>query len=157
VWTQINSGDIEGLNRHVAIMQQMDQRYAELSVDDLRSAIANERAEIWHYQGQGFEIAMLLRYINARQQWHLANVGFVGNVQPAEALEINLQKGREFFLTHDVSSVVAVRPKAMDYAPLQQYHDLCLSHPDLAITVLNDTEDRTLWELAYTAVPHPVE
>lgn len=152
MWTQIAADDAAGLARHVAIMQQMDHRYAGLRTKDLLDSLTGEQGEVWYYLGDGFEIAMMFRYLRPRDQWHLAHVGFVGDVEPAEVLRINILRGLNFLETHAVSSVVAVRPRTVDSDALREYHDLCLTHPQLSITVLNESDDRVLWDVSLVPI-----
>jgi len=152
MWTQIDASNVPGLARHVAIMQQMDRGYAELKASSLVFAISEEQGEVWHYQGTNFEIAMMFRYLAPRRQFHLAHVGFVGNVQPAQVLDINILRGRDFFRSHSIQAVVGVRPKSIDFQPLALYHDLCLTHPNLKISVESETEEKVVWNIAYKSL-----
>jgi hypothetical protein len=149
MWSLIAANDTVGLDRHVALMLQMDRGYGNLTAADLVDAIRFQQGELWHYQGQGFHIGMLFLYSRERQRWILAQMGFFGTVQPAQALDINVLRGRDFFQAHGVSSLLAVRPKTMDFQPLLTYYDLCLTHPHLQITVVAQTDEKTIWDISY--------
>lgn len=137
----------------MSIMQQMDHGYGGLTRRDIVQSLEHESGEVWHYQGATFEIAVMFRFIAERRQWHMAHVGFVGDVEPADVLDINILRGREFLQSHAVTSALAVRPKVVDYQPLGQYHGLCLTHPQLKITILNDTDIRQLWQVELLQPP----
>lgn len=150
MWTQVGVDDLPGLDRHVAIMHQMDHGYGNLTARELGQAINEQRGEVWHYQGQGFEIAMLFQYSWPRMHWQLAQVGFVGNVQPAEVLERNVARAKGFFQAHnDAPSFFCAPPHSMDYPPLLVYYGLCLQHPQLQITVVHQAETKDIWEVRY--------
>ena len=149
MWTQIGADDAAGLARQVAIMQQMDHGYAGLKTSDLVASIVTQQGEVWHYQGQGFEIGLLFQYSHERKHWQLAQVGFVANVQPAAALDLVVARGRDFSQSHGVASVFAARPATMDYQPLLVFYDLCLTNPNLHIRVVAQNEVKTIWEISY--------
>lgn len=149
MWSQIGDNDNPGLARHVAIMRQMNRGYGKLTPEKLKLAIRFQQGELWHYQGQGFEIALLFQYAVERKQWLLAQLGFVGDVEPAQALDINVQRGHEFLQAHKAASLFCARPHSVEYPPLLVYFDLCLQHPKLQVTVVHQAENIDVWEIAY--------
>jgi hypothetical protein len=149
MWTQVSMTDTAGLSRHVAIMQQMDHRYAKLASRDLVMSILERQGEVWHYQGQGFDIGMALQYRQERQEWELAQLGFVGQVQVSQVLDLVIQKGLAFTQAHGISSLSAVRPNAIDYQPLETFYQLCAQDTRIRITAGRQVVLGTVWHLAY--------
>lgn len=149
MWTQIDLNNDIGIRKHIAIMQQMDGGYGALTAGDIRTTMLERQGELWHYRGQGFEIGMLFQYSPEREHWQLAQVGFIGNVQPAQVLDINVQRGRAFVQLHGITSFFAAVPKTMAFAPLLAYYDLCLHHPELNIAIIYQAESKDIWEIRF--------
>jgi len=151
MWTQVNANDVAGLDRHVAIMQQMDPHFLELRAIDVANSIRYQQGEAWHYQGTGFEIAMMFCVTPIHNQWNVPHVGFVGNVQPAEVLDLTVSLWHEFLQAHGVTSVFVVHPKTIDCQPLRQYHNLVPAHPRVKITLVKETDAKSLWQAEYVS------
>jgi hypothetical protein len=149
MWTQVSASDEAGLRRHVAIMQQMDHGYGTLTVYDLMERILRLQGEVWHYQGNGFEIGLIFQYRSQRSQWELAQVGFIGQVQPSVVLDLSTQRFKDFLQGHGISSVTAVRPTAVDYQPLEALYELVPQSPKLKLTVGQPVALGTVWTIAY--------
>lgn len=149
MWTQVPSDDVAGLERHVALMHQMDRGYGKLAARDVGLALSEQRGELWCYEGQGFEIGMLFQYSWERGHWQLAQVGFTGAVAPADVLEHNIERTRAFFTAQGITSLFCAPPHTVDYAPLLEYYGRCLEHPELRITIVHRSEKRDIWEVAF--------
>lgn len=78
---------------------------------------------------------------------------FIGNVTPAAALDLIVEKANDFAVGQGMASLYAVRPKVMDYAPLTALHNLVPAHPKLNVTLHRETAALVVWEIVYVAVP----
>ena len=102
---------------------------------------------MWYYRGQGFDIALRYHYVSKRGRWQLANVGFLGDVEPRIPLEVVLEKSKEFLIEQGCSSLFAIRPKQMTNPGIEAFHRLVPEHPELKVTVEHETADRLMWNL----------
>lgn len=151
MWTRVTPDDAAGLQRHVALMQQMDHGYGLLSPRDLVRSLLEERGELWHYQGNGFEIGMLFQYSWDRGQWQLAQVGFQGQVQPAAVADLNVAQAKQFCQAHGTDAFFCGVPLRMDYAPLLEYYALCKQHPQLRVTIIHQAATKEIWQIQFAA------
>ena len=149
MWTQVSADDSGGLNRHMGIMRQMAHSYAMMPSAVLVAAIRKQQGELWHYQGQGFEIGILFQYSLEREHWQVLHVGFVGNVQPAAALDLTVSRIRDFLQGHNTPSFFTVPVTTADYQPLRAFYDLCLTNPDLRVRLVAQGDVGSVWEVSY--------
>jgi hypothetical protein len=151
MWTQVGADDQAGLQRHVAIMQQMDRGYGKLTERDLIRSIIEQKGELWIYRGDGFEIGLHFQYSWERHKWQLAQVGFTGRIEPSAVLDLNVAQGRLFFERHRIDAVFCGPPLRVDYAPLQAYYTECKKHSQLRVEVIYKTDIKEIWEIRYVA------
>ena len=149
MWTQIGVNDAAGLARQVTIMWPAVRLFANILALVFVASIKKQQGELWHYQGDGFEIGVLFQYSGVRTHWQLARLGVTGDVQAAQAEGILALQLRDFLRKHGASSVFTVPVKATDNRQFAAIYSACVSNPNLQIRLAAQNDVRALWEISY--------
>jgi len=149
MWTQIGVNDAAGLARQVTIMWPAVRLFANILALVFVASIKKQQGELWHYQGDGFEVGVLFQYSRERAHWQLARLGVGGNVRPVQAADIVVAQVRDFLRKHGAFSVFTVPVKATDNRQFAAIYSACVSNPNLQIRLAAQNDVRALWEISY--------
>jgi hypothetical protein len=149
MWTQIGVNDAAGLARQVTIMWPAVRLFANILALVFVASIKKQQGELWHYQGDGFEIGVLFQYSGVRTHWQLARLGVTGDVQAAQAEGILALQLRDFLRKHGASSVFTVPVNATEDRSLAALYNACVADPNLSIRLVSRNEINSLWEINY--------
>ncbi len=148
MWTRLTVSDVALVERWVAVMQPMNRNYSTLKVAEVRGWMATSLGETWYYRSQRGEIALRFEFIAKRERYQLYNVGFLGALEPAEALDLTIERCMAFVQEHEIDSIFALRPKNMDHPGIEAFHRLVPFHPRVAATLRHDSPRLMMWDLA---------
>ena len=148
MWTRLAVSDVALIERWVAVMRPMDRNYSALKVAEVRGWMATSLGETWYYRSERGEIALRFEFIAKRQRYQLYNVGFLGALEPAEALDITIERCLDFVREHGVESIFALRPKNIAHPGIEAFHRLVPLHPRVAATLRHDSPRLMMWDLA---------
>jgi hypothetical protein len=148
-WSTLAIDDFAGLESWLAVMLAMDPSYAGMTIDDVRWGMQSAQGQVFFYQGSGFQISLRFGYEARRGGWQWVNLGFVGSVTAAQALDLSIGRFHQFLADQQVASVTAVVPKSVAYAPLMQLYGLAQQDPRLHITVLYESDSAYVWQIEY--------
>lgn len=149
MWTRLTVSDVALIERWVAVMRPMNGNYNNLKVADVRGGMATGLGETWYYCSERGEIALRFEFMAKRQRYQLYNAGFLGVLEPTEALDLAVERFKCFLLEHQIESLFALRPKNMDDPGIEAFHRLVPTHPQIVVTVCHNTPRMIMWELSH--------
>jgi len=152
MWTKLSVTDVALIDRWTQIMRLMNGNYSKLKAAEIRGGMATTLGETWYYRNERGEVAVRFEFIAKRRSYQLHNVGFVGVLEPAEALDLVVERCKCFMLEHQIKSLIALRPKNMDHPGIEAFHRLVPSHPKVVVVMDRDTPRIIMWELSHCDV-----
>jgi hypothetical protein len=95
--------------------------------------MAGAPCEYYYYVGAGFELVLGFKWLRRLREYRVMSTGFVGNIEPKEALDRIAAKLHEFASRKGVGRLVAIRPWTMDSPRILELYDLLFQHPALRV------------------------
>jgi hypothetical protein len=133
--------------RYIEIMCRMNRpSYATDRPQVIVRRMAQLPCEYYYYAGSDFEVVCGFKWIRRSRRYRLMSVGFVGAITPSAALEIVVQKVRDFLQQKQIHYLIAIRPAVMENPTILEFYELFFRHPGLAIRGTHPIEGGTyLW------------
>ena len=147
MWSEVTPEDTELLERWCLIIRQVNPHYLRMDTNELLSYMDGVRGCTWHYHGGGFEIAMRYHYLAKRDEYQLASVGFLGEVEPKVALDLAVEQCQGFLQERQQTYVISLRPKHNNGPHMERFFQLVPQHPDLAVEVVEQWRDMVMWKV----------
>jgi hypothetical protein len=136
--------------RWLNVMHQMDGHYRQENLFVFNRSLAHTPTPLgacYYYWTSQFELALRIAYhVNAGRH-QIASVGFLGNIAPADALDLIVDRAIIHLIERSLTTAFCLCPKNMEFAPLLQLYDLVPSHPRVKVTLEAETAHFRKWTL----------
>jgi hypothetical protein len=109
----------------------------------------------FYYWKPSHEVVLRLLYIPARDQHMIMSVGFVGDITPAAALDLIVDRAISYLRDYQLDSAFAVAPKRMENPEILKLYDLVPQHPRLRVTLEADAPGARRWGLTAPELRKP--
>lgn len=150
-WTLLDHESSSLCSRYMRIMAQMDRHYADADLAEVAGYMTSEGRAYYIGEGNGFEVALGFRWYPKRKMYCIQSTGFVGQIEPWEAVELAVAKVKSFALERRLRSVFAIVPDRMDNPRILQFYDILLWRKDLLAAGGHQVEGGKYWKLSWTA------
>ena len=145
MWREVDRDNTRLMECWCRIIRSMNGDYAaRMDVGELLRNMGDEQGCTWYYDGNGFDIALRFHYVPKRDQYQLANIGFLGDVEPEAVLELAIEKCTEFLRARGKTHFFALRPKGMDHPGIERFHQLVPDHPKIDFAIEQDWREMML-------------
>ena len=136
--------------RWLSVMHQMDRRYQQEGVVAFNrtwSHCPTRLGASYYYWAPAHEAVLRIAFNSDRKCHEIGSVGFLGDISPARALDLMVDRAVLHMVERGIKTVFATCPKQMDYAPLLELYDLVPSHPRVRVTSQIETSTDRKWFL----------
>lgn len=133
-WTLLTPRRIELAQHYLEIMREMNRAtYSPKRPLREMQAMTQPPCEYYYFAGSGFELVLGFRWLERIGRYRIMSTGFVGAIDPREALDRIAAKAREFARRKQVDRLVAVQPSHMDSPQILAFYRLLDQHPTLQV------------------------
>lgn len=133
-WTWITWEQRELAYRYLEIMRQMNRAtYSPARPERVVRRMCRLPHEYYHFAGATFELVIGFEWMKRLRQFQVKSTGFVGAIEPQEALDRIAAKARAFVVKKGLDRLIAIRPRQMDSPRIVELYELLYSHPVLDV------------------------
>lgn len=150
-WTKIDKTSTCLCERYMRIMAEMDRHYAKDDLGDLAEFMTSEGRAYYLGIGDGFELALGMRWYPRQKMYCVQSVGFRGDIEPWHAVDLVVAQARRFAFARRLRSVFAIVPDRMDNPGILQFYDILLWRKDFVVSGGRQVVGGKYWKLSLTA------
>ncbi len=140
--------DLPRCRRFLAVMGEMDRHYRGEAHDRVIPRMLDPACAYYLGEGDDFELAIGFQWDGAREAFGLRTMGFVGNIEPHEALDLFVPHFLSFMRERSLRWIFAIQPIRMDNPRILQLYGLVPWRTDVVLTGGHHVQDGIYWRIS---------